>query len=119
MGKLVSTLFVTLDGVYQAPGGPWEDPGAGFTHGGWSFPYGDDDFGRFVTEVLDRAGAFLFGRRTYEIFASHWPKVTDPADPVAAKFNALPKHVVSATLRSPEWSGTTVIGGDLAKEVRP
>lgn len=117
MGKLVSTVFVTLDGVHQAPGGPKEDTRDGFTQGGWSFWFGDEDFGRFVTEVFDRAGAFLLGRRTYDIFAAHWPKITDPADPIAARLNALPKHVVSATLEAPEWSGTTVVGGDLAKEV--
>ncbi|AKJ09821.1 deaminase/reductase [Streptomyces incarnatus] len=118
MGKLVSTVFVTLDGVYQAPGGPQEDTSGGFTRGGWSFVYGDDDFGRFVTEVFDRAGAFLLGRRTYDIFAAYWPKVTDPANPIAAKLNALPKYVPSATLTDPAWSGTTVLGGDLAKEVQ-
>ncbi|MEU1463864.1 dihydrofolate reductase family protein [Streptomyces sp. NPDC005727] len=117
MGKLVSTVFVSLDGVYQAPGGPQEDTSGGFGQGGWSFPYGDDDFGRFVTESFDRAGAFLLGRRTYEIFASYWPRKTDPADPVAGPLNALPKYVVSATLQAPEWSGTTVVSGDLAKEV--
>ncbi len=117
MGKLVSTLFVTLDGVYQAPGGPQEDTRGGFTHGGWSFPYGDDDFGRFINEVFERPAAFLLGRRTYDIFASFWPKVTDPADPVASKLNALPKYVPSSTLKDPGWAGTTVIAGDLAKEV--
>ncbi|MFJ6081125.1 dihydrofolate reductase family protein [Streptomyces sp. NPDC092369] len=117
MGKLVSTIFVTLDGVYQAPGGPSEDPRGGFEHGGWSFPFGDDDFGRFVTEVFERPGAFLLGRRTYDIFASHWPRVTDPEDPIAAKLNALPKYVPSSTLTDPAWSGTTVLDGDLAKEV--
>ncbi|MFJ9821957.1 dihydrofolate reductase family protein [Streptomyces sp. NPDC101151] len=117
MGKLVSTIFVSLDGVHQAPGGPQEDTSGGFDQGGWSFPYGDEDFGRFVTEVFDRVDAFLLGRRTYEIFASYWPKVTDPADPVAGRLNALPKYVVSSTLRAPEWSGTTVLSGDLAKEV--
>ncbi|MFE6406997.1 dihydrofolate reductase family protein [Streptomyces sp. NPDC057837] len=117
MGKLVSTLFVTLDGVYQAPGGPQEDTRGGFGHGGWSFPYADDDFGRFVNEVFARPRAFLLGRRTYDIFATYWPKVTDPADPVASKLNSLPKYVPSSTLTDPGWSGTTVLSGDLAEEV--
>ncbi|NUQ99106.1 MAG: dihydrofolate reductase [Streptomyces sp.] len=117
MGKLVSTIFVTLDGVYQAPGGPQEDTRGGFEHGGWSFVYGDEDFGRFVGEVFERPAAFLLGRRTYDIFASYWPKVTDPANRIAAQLNALPKYVPSSTLSDPAWSGTTVIGGDLAKEV--
>ncbi|MER6468539.1 dihydrofolate reductase family protein [Streptomyces collinus] len=117
MGKLVSTVFVSLDGVYQGPGGPEEDTTGGFDQGGWCFTYGDDDFGRFVTEVFDGAGGFLLGRRTYDIFAGHWPRITDPADPIASRLNSLPKYVVSATLRSPGWSGTTVVSGDLAKEV--
>jgi dihydrofolate reductase len=117
MGKLVSTVFVTLDGVYQAPGGPREDTSGGFTQGGWSFVYGDEDFGRFVVDVFGRSGAYLLGRRTYDIFASYWPKMTDPADPIAAKLNSLPKYVVSVGLTDPSWAGTTVLGGDLTKEV--
>lgn len=117
MGNLVSTIFVTLDGVYQAPGGPQEDTRDGFGQGGWSFPFADDDSGGFITEVFSRAGGFLLGRRTYDIFASYWPKVTDPAHPVAGRLNALPKYVVSATLRAPRWPGTTVVTGDLVKEI--
>ncbi|MGV9452981.1 dihydrofolate reductase family protein [Streptomyces sp. NPDC003635] len=117
MGKLVSTIFVTLDGVYQAPGGPQEDTRDGFPDGGWVFPYADDDFGTFVNGVFDRAGAFLLGRFTYDIFSGYWPKVTDPHNPVAAPLNSLPKYVPSATLTDPGWAGTTVLTGDLAKEV--
>ncbi|MEV6590701.1 dihydrofolate reductase family protein [Streptomyces acidicola] len=117
MGKLTLTGFVSLDGVHQAPGRRDEDRRNGFEHGGWTVPYGDEDFGRFINEVFDRADAFLLGRRTYEIFAAYWPKVTDPTHPVASKLNALPKYVASSTLTQPGWNNTTVLGGDLEKEV--
>ncbi|MEU6372106.1 dihydrofolate reductase family protein [Streptomyces sp. NPDC046909] len=117
MGKLVSQIFVSLDGVYQAPGGPEEDPRGGFSQGGWTAPFDDEDFGRFVTEVFGQVGAFLLGRRTYDIFAGYWPKVTDPDNLIAAQLNTLPKFVASSTLTDPEWANTTVISGDLAKEV--
>jgi dihydrofolate reductase len=116
MSKLTITTFLSLDGVMQAPGAPKEDPSGNFGHGGWMFPHVDADFGRFMTEVFAKADAFLLGRKTYEIFAAHWPRVTDPADPIAGTLNKLPKYVASKTLEKAEWSGTTVIR-DVVSEV--
>lgn len=90
MATLSLTQFLTLDGVHQAPGGPQEDPSGGFEHGGWSVPYGDEDFGQFMNEVFTRPTAFLLGRRTYDIFAGYWPKRTDPDDPIAASSTPSP-----------------------------
>ncbi|MDF0374843.1 MULTISPECIES: dihydrofolate reductase family protein [Streptomyces] len=117
MAKLTLTTFVSLDGVMQAPGGPDEDTTGGFEYGGWMVPFADDGLGAFINEVFDRSGAYLLGRRTYDIFSSYWPEVTDPQDPVAARLNTLPKHVVSRTLTAPEWENTTVVRGDVPAEV--
>jgi dihydrofolate reductase len=122
MAKLTMTTFVTLDGVMQAPGGPTEDPSGGFTHGGWLVPHFDDSIGRFMIEVFERADAFLLGRGTYQIFAGHWPRVTDPNDPIAVGLNTLPKHVASRTIDKVEWNNSTllrdVIGGLAAVKER-
>jgi dihydrofolate reductase len=109
VSKLTITTFLTLDGVMQAPGGPQEDPSGGFEHGGWLVPYADADMGGFMASVFDRADAFLLGRSTYQIFAGHWPRVTDPSDPVASRLNALPKHVASRTLDHVAWNNSTLL----------
>jgi len=115
--RLTLHTFLTLDGVMQAPGGPDEDPDGGFPYGGWSFPYGDEDFGAAMVGWFAGASAFLLGRRTYQIFSGYWPRVTDASNPIASKLNTLPKYVASTTLASAEWRGSVLLGGDLAAEV--
>lgn len=104
---LTVQTFLTLDGVMQAPGGPEEDPSGSFAHGGWQAPFADPAVGEFVTELTGHASAFLFGRRTFDIFRGHWPDQTDPSDPIASAINSLPKHVVSSSLSEADatWRG--------------
>lgn len=115
--QLTVTTFLTLDGVMQSPGAPEEDPGGGFDLGGWLPPHFDETVGAYMGEVLGRADAFLFGRRTYDLFAASWPQVTDPADGFAGPLNRLPKYV--ATTRNDEltWSGARRLDGKLAAAV--
>jgi len=115
--RLTLHTFLTLDGVLQAPGAPEEDRDGGFAHGGWSFPYGDQDFGTAMAGWFEHADAFLLGRKTYEIFSGYWPRVTDAGDPIASKLNTLPKYVASTTLGSVSWHNSSLLGGDVAAEV--
>jgi len=117
MSKLVVSTFVSLDGVMQGPGGPDEDREDGFAHGGWSVPYFDEDMGAIMVEQFAGMESLLLGRRTYEIFAAHWPQVTDENDPVATKLNAMPKYVASRTLREVTWNNSHLLEGDVAEAV--
>jgi dihydrofolate reductase len=108
MGIIAADLFITLDGVYQAPGGRDEDRSDGFEFGGWQAPFGDEATGASIMASIQRTDALLLGRRTYDIFSSFWP-FQPSTDPVAAKFAAIPKYVVSRTLSDPSWADTTVL----------
>ena len=111
MGKLVSTIFVTLDGVYQAPGGPQEDTRGGFEHGGWAMPFFDAVMGGAAAEGMTEAPALLFGRRTYEDFYAVWPNRTD--NPFTGFLNNAQKYVASTTLAEPlPWGNSTLLKGD-------
>ena len=115
--KLTITMQISVDGVMQGPGGPDEDERGVFERGGWA--HFDDDAGTVMSEIYQRAEVFLFGRRTYEIFAGSWGTWDDPGDsPIWTALNTKPKHVVSTTPFDPKWANTTVLSGDVAVAVR-
>jgi dihydrofolate reductase len=114
MRSLVVSTFLTLDGVMQAPGGPEEDPTGGFTHGGWSVGYWDEPMGERMGEVMGGPFDLLLGRKTYEIFAAHWPHSDEPG---AEELNSARKYVASRTLDSVEWNNSTLLEGDVAEAV--
>ena len=117
MGTLIVTEFLTLDGVAQAPGGPDEDLGGGFTHGGWQAPLLDQESGRVMFEQARSMDALLLGRRTYDIFANYWPGAPEEI-PFTGLLNGVPKYVASRTLAGPlAWEGSTLVAGDLAESI--
>jgi dihydrofolate reductase len=116
--KLTTITMVTVDGVMQGLGGPDEDRTGGFERGGWVTPYADNESMTFLNQIYQRADAFLFGRRTYEIFAGSWGTWDDPGDsPIWTALNTKPKYVASTTLTQPRWADTTVLSGDLAAAI--
>jgi dihydrofolate reductase len=115
--KLTALLFLTLDGVYQGPGGPDEDRRDGFDRGGWLATHVDDQLWPAIMAFYERADAFLIGRQTWQIWSTYWP-LHDAGDPVSHGLNILPKHVPSTTLRDPAWQNTHVIAGDVEAAVR-
>ena len=116
MRELIVNTFLTFDGVMQAPGGPDEDPSGGFEHGGWMVGYFDDEMGEAKGETMSAPFDLVLGRKTYEIFAAHWPH--HPDDPGAEELNSATKHVASTTLTELEWENSRLIEGDVADGVR-
>jgi dihydrofolate reductase len=116
--KLTTVTNLSVDGVMQGLGGADEDRRGGFERGGWAPPLFDNEAAMFLGQVYQRAGAFLFGRRTYEIFAGSWGTWDDPGDsPIWTALNTKPKYVASTTLRDPQWADTTVLSGDVAAAI--
>lgn len=118
MRKLVVLSFVSLDGVMQAPGGPEEDPTGGFKHEGWVVGYFDDFLMNVMIKQTSKPFDMLLGRKTYDIFAAHWPYVNAAEDPFAAKLNNAKKYVASKTLANLDWNNSELIKGDVGKEVK-
>jgi len=120
--ELTVTTNISLDGVMQGPGGSDEDRRGGFERGGWAIPLLDSQAADHINGVYGGATAFLFGRRTYEIFAGSWGTGSwgeqQGNNPVSVALNSRPKYVVSTTLTDPQWAGTTVLKGDVAAAVR-
>jgi len=119
--KLTTITHISLDGVMQGLGGADEDRSGGFERGGWAIPLFDDEAGAFLDDIFGRADAFLFGRKTYEIFAASWGTGSWGANqgdnPVSVALNTKPKYVASSTLTEPDWADTTVLSDDLAPAV--
>ncbi|HRO31226.1 MULTISPECIES: dihydrofolate reductase family protein [Micrococcaceae] len=115
MRKLISSTFVSLDGVMQAPGGPDEDRTGGFTLGGWTAPLFDESMGSWMDRTFATQFDLLLGRRTYEIFAAYWPHHTDSL--VGEAFSRAHKYVASHRLHHPAWEHTTVLSGNVPEQV--
>lgn len=118
MRKVIVYEWMSADGVVQAPGAADEDRSGGFLYGGWHLRYFDDISRNWVVDNLTAAGGFLFGRRTYEGFAGHWPMASEEEQVVARPLNTLPKYVASTTLTGPlDWQNSTLLNGDVAEAV--
>jgi dihydrofolate reductase len=115
--KLTTITHVSLDGVMQGLGGRGEDRRGGFERGGWAIPLFDNEAATFLDQVFQRADAFLFGRRTYDIFAGYWGVMDPSENAIAEALNTKPKYVASNTLTEPEWDDTTVLSDDVAAAV--
>ncbi|HYZ10720.1 MAG TPA: dihydrofolate reductase family protein [Actinomycetota bacterium] len=118
MRKLFVSEFLTVDGVMQAPGASDEDMEGGFQHGGWQLAYFDDVFAKSMEETMGNTGAFVLGRKTYEIFAAYWPTAKEEVGEFADLMNEMPKYVASKSLRPPlEWQNSTLLEGDVGESI--
>lgn len=119
MTTIVLNAFLTLDGVAQAPGQPDEDRDGGFAHGGWQVPYFTDRQGELIGHWQQGASGLLLGRRTYDLFAAHWPHVPEDHEHagIARVLNTLPKYVASRTLRTLTWQNSTLLDADVPTAV--
>ena len=119
MRKLVVNEFMSLDSVVQAPMYPDEDTDGGFEHGGWHPRYFDDRSMQWTVDGVASAGGYVFGRRTYDAFAAHWPNASEEERPMSEPFNTRPKYVATTTLREPlAWQNSSVLKGDVSEAVR-
>lgn len=116
MRKIIAATFVSLDGVMQAPGGPQEDPVGGFKFGGWTFHYWDDVMGAAMGETFSNPFALLLGRKTYDIFAAHWPY--QKSGPIADSFNAVTKYVATHRPDTLSWQNSQPLGSDVVATLR-
>ena len=127
MRKLIASAFVSLDGVMQAPGGPEEDPAGGFKHGGWIPPFWDDVTGAAMDETFSQPFDLLLGRKTYDIFAAHWPHIeSDPTKSnfdrlnyeIAERFNSVTKYVATHSPDTLTWRNSSSLGDDIVADLR-
>lgn len=121
MRKIIAAAFVSIDGIMQAPGGPKEDTDGGFELGGWVAGYFDDVVGEAVGEMFSEPYDLLLGRRTYDIFASHWPRITEPSQPdypIAEQFNRIAKYVATHRPESLTWKNSHTLGADPIAKLR-
>lgn len=118
MRRIIDSTFVSLDGIMQAPGGPEEDSVGGFALGGWTFPHFDAALGGVMGQIFSQPFELLLGRKTYDIFAAHWPHVTDPNDPIAGLFNRVTKHVASRGNPKLAWQNSRWLGEDTVASLK-
>ena len=118
MRRIIVAAFTSLDGVMQAPGGPQEDPTGGFALGGWTVPYVNEALGACMGAIFERPFDLLLGRKTYDIFAAHWPYVADPNGPIAGLFNRVTKYVASRSRPNLAWQNSRLLGTDTVAALR-